>query len=63
MSFDVIKGYTNDLVAAAEKFEETLRAAQDSEDTSYIRLVFFNAYKCSFGLVLDIGNFCKIFKN
>jgi len=37
MSFNVINGYADDLVAAAEKFEETLRAAQDSEDTSYIR--------------------------
>ena len=42
MSFDVINGYANDLVAAAEKFEETLKAAQDSEDTSYIRFVIFH---------------------
>ena len=41
MSFDVINGYANDLVAAAEKFEATLKAAQDSEDTSYIRWVHF----------------------
>ena len=41
MSFNVINGYADDLVAAAEKFEETLRAAQDSEDTSYIRFVYF----------------------
>jgi len=42
MSFDVINRYANDLVAAAEKFEETLKAAQDSEDTSYIRFVIFH---------------------
>ena len=42
MSFDVINGYANDLVAAAEKFEATLKAAQDSEDTSYIRFVIFH---------------------
>ena len=42
MSFDVINRYANDLVAAAEKFEETLKAAQDSENTSYIRLVIFH---------------------
>lgn len=41
MSFDVINGYANDLVTAAENFQATLEAAQDSEDTSYIRFVYF----------------------